>query len=300
MLALAWGGGRLWPQMAMAPSALPPSLAVHEDRRNAPLTTETPTELRLSSVGPEWKDLTPVQRDILQPLHLQWPARGGLTKRRWLLLAELYPGMSPKEQTKLHERMQSWASLSAQQRNQARLNFSNVKRLTLTELAAKWEEYQALSQAEKQRLADEARAAQQAVKATRKKRKLTRVPAAASAPAAANPPKILPPADMAPTMPRPPTTPVPADAHVVAAPVVAPSVAPAQPLPSITDAAPLPVQVPQQMYTMDLPPLPQSNPAASTATDTPHHTVVAPAPVPTSERPTPDGTHHPPALPHMP
>ena len=61
--------------MAMAPSALPPSLAVHEDRRSAPLTTETPTELRLSSVGPEWKDLTPVQRDILQPLHLQWPSR---------------------------------------------------------------------------------------------------------------------------------------------------------------------------------------------------------------------------------
>lgn len=271
LLALAWGGVRLWPQMAMAPSALPPGLAVHEDQRNIPLTTDTPSELRLSNAGPEWKDLTATQREILQPLHLQWPAMGGLTKRRWLVLAQLYPGMSEKEQGKLHERMQTWASLSAQQRNQARLNFSNVKRLTPAELAAKWAEYQALSQAEKQRLAEQARATQKAVQAKRKKRRLTRVPAAASAPTAANPPKILPPAAPLPTPPLP----LPAETNAIAAPVVTPRVAPAQALPPMTEAAPLPVQVPQQMHTMDLPPLQGNVPlvesAATTAPTPPVH-----------------------------
>lgn len=269
LLVLAWLGAQLWPQMAMAPSALPPSLAVegNESSERRALTTDTPTELRLRSAGPEWKDLSDTQRQILQPLHLQWPAMGALTKRRWLLLAERYPQMSDKEQTKLHERMQSWASLSAQQRNQARLNFSNVKRLTPAELAAKWAEYQALSQAEKQRLEEQAQAAQKAAQAARKKRRLARVPAAASAPTAANPPKILP-----------QQTP-PAPAHLpeqgaVAAPVKLPAAAPAQPLPPITEAAPQPVQVPQQMYIMDLPPLPQAGSAPHTKTP------AAPAPNP--------------------
>lgn len=253
LLALTWVGVQLWPQMAMAPSALPPSLAVDGDEgaERSPLTTDTPTELRLRNAGPEWKDLTPTQRQILQPLHLQWPAMGGLTKRRWLLLAERYPEMSEKEQAKLHERMQSWASLSAQQRNQARLNFSNVKRLTPEELAAKWAEYQALSQAEKQRLEEQARAAQKAAQAARKKRKLTRVPAAARAPSAANPPKILP------TEVMPPLQVPQLSDQAIPAPVAPPTPATAQPrpLPPVNEAAPLPVQVPQQMYIMDLPPL---------------------------------------------
>ena len=252
LLALTWVGVQLWPQMAMAPSALPPSLAVDGDEgaERSPLTTDTPTELRLRNAGPEWKDLTPTQRQILQPLHLQWPAMGGLTKRRWLLLAERYPEMSEKEQAKLHERMQSWASLSAQQRNQARLNFSNVKRLTPEELAAKWAEYQALSQAEKQRLEEQARAAQKAAQAARKKRKLTRVPAAARAPSAANPPKILP------TEVMPPLQVPQLSDQAIPAPVAPPTPATAQPrpLPPVNEAAPLPVQVPQQMYIMDLPP----------------------------------------------
>lgn len=282
LLVLAWLGAQLWPQMAMAPSALPPSLAVegNESSERRALTTDTPTELRLRSAGPEWKDLSDTQRQILQPLHLQWPAMGALTKRRWLLLAERYPQMSDKEQTKLHERMQSWASLSAQQRNQARLNFSNVKRLTPAELAAKWAEYQALSQAEKQRLEEQAQAAQKAAQAARKKRRLARVPAAASAPTAANPPKILP--------LETPLAPIPPSNHgAVAAPVKVPAAAPAQPLPPITEAAPQPVQVPQQMYIMDLPPLPQAG-------STPHaDTAAHPSPAP---NPGPAPHHAPPVL----
>ena len=77
---------------------------------------------------------------------------GALTKRRWLVLADRYPSMSEKEQAKLHERMLSWASLSAQQRNQARLNFENAKRLTPDDLLLKWQEYQALTAAEKEHL----------------------------------------------------------------------------------------------------------------------------------------------------
>lgn len=242
---LACIGVWLLPYMAMAPSAVPPALAVHEGKGSARLTTNTPNKLRLSSAGPEWQDITATQRKVLQPLHLQWPAMGALTKRRWLVLADRYPHMDEKEQTRLHERMLSWASLSAQQRNQARFNFSNVKRLTAAELLAKWQEYQALTEAEKERLKAEGIKAEKERKAKNTRRKLLR-----SKPAPRPTPQPDPPSNPAPALPTaPPATPV-TSAVTSASPVQASALAP------LIEAAPAPVQVPQQMYTMELPPLP--------------------------------------------
>ncbi len=237
---LACIGVWLLPYMAMAPSAVPPALAVHEGEGSTRLTTDTPNKLRLSSAGPEWQDITAAQRKVLEPLHLQWPAMGALTKRRWLVLADRYPHMDEKEQAKLHERMLSWATLSAQQRNQARFNFSNVKRLTVAELLAKWQEYQALTEAEKERLKAEGIKAEKERKAKNTRRKLL-----GSKPPAR--PAPLP--DPAPALPtESPATPV--TSAVTSAPPVQ-----ATALPPLIEAAPAPVQVPQQMYTMELPPL---------------------------------------------
>ena len=204
-----------------------------------------------------------------------------LTKRRWLLLADRYPTMDAQEQDKLRTRMVTWASLSAQQRNQARLNFANVKRLSPEELQAKWEEYQALSEAQRQRLAAQARKSKGAATNTRanNKRKLARVPAAASAPNAANPPKILrgspPPVAVEMPVQVPQMTP---PTHLAPLPPPGtPSHTPAAPTAPEPVAASQPVQVPQSMPSVELaplgaPPVPQPSaaptvPAPGSASD---------------------------------
>ncbi len=63
----------------------------------------------------------------------------------------------------MHSRMAEWASLSQQQRTQARMNFAESNKLVPKEKAEKtatktatWEAYQALSPEEKQKLAAKA------------------------------------------------------------------------------------------------------------------------------------------------
>ena len=52
--------------------------------------------------------------------------------------------------------MTEWATLSNQERSEARHNFAEVKRVPIDERKAKWEEYQALSEEEKRKLASRA------------------------------------------------------------------------------------------------------------------------------------------------
>ena len=90
-------------------------------------------------------------------------AQAGLTNLyqliqwRWLALAANFSNLPETEQTRFHERMTEWASLSAQQRNQARLNYAVTKRLAGDDKRAQWEAYQALSPEEREKLATGAR-----------------------------------------------------------------------------------------------------------------------------------------------
>ena len=105
---------------------------------------------------PYWSELTAEQRQALQPLASHWHALNASHKRKWLALSRNYADMSADDRTTLHSRMIEWAALSNQQRAQARLNFAEVKRVPADELKAKWEQYQALSEEEKRRLAERA------------------------------------------------------------------------------------------------------------------------------------------------
>lgn len=87
------------------------------------------------------------------PLAASWNSLAESNKRKWIAIAANYPRLAPAEQEKLHSRMAEWVSLSQQQREQARLNFAESKRLTPTQKAANWQAYQALSPEEKQKLA---------------------------------------------------------------------------------------------------------------------------------------------------
>ncbi len=165
-------------------------------------------------------------------------------KRHWLTLAASFPHLSAHEQQKLQARITDWASLSGQQRSQARLNYALTNKLSVDDKRAQWEAYLALSEEERRQLA--ARAAPRptgAATAIRpiSPRKLARVPAAAAAVNRANAPKIPAPPASHPMQALPvivaPATVLPASAAVVETqPVVVPS-AVAGPLPPLSSAS---------------------------------------------------------------
>ncbi|MEB0058496.1 DUF3106 domain-containing protein [Variovorax sp. LG9.2] len=111
---------------------------------------------------PLWSELNLSQQLALQPLAEHWDRLSLGHKRKWLAITRNYPKMTPEEQTVMHSRMSGWATLSQQQRVQARMNFAEVKQIPADERKAKWEAYQALSDEQKRELAEKA-----AVKPTR-------------------------------------------------------------------------------------------------------------------------------------
>ena len=106
---------------------------------------------------PAWTELKPEQQAALTPLQAEWPKISETQKRKWLEVSKNYNKLPPEDQTKLHSRMQEWVKLTPQQRAQARLNFSTAKTLTPEEKQKQWQAYQALSPAEKQKLAAKAK-----------------------------------------------------------------------------------------------------------------------------------------------
>jgi hypothetical protein len=194
---------------------------------------------------PLWRDLSSRQQKALQPLAPYWDEMTESHKRKWLAISRDYAKLSPAEQEVLHSRMTEWASLSNQQRAQARANFANVKQVPVDERKAKWEAYQALSAEEKSRLAARAAPAKTPGAAPTIRpvpaQKLVSVPAVG--PDAQHIPRI----QLAP----PPTAATHAQTRPVApvAPAAAPAVAaqpPAPPAPAPAPAFP-PVSAEQQV-----------------------------------------------------
>ncbi|WP_395059830.1 DUF3106 domain-containing protein [Polaromonas sp.] len=126
----------------------------------APAAAPAKTVVAQAFAGPGWNELTPAQREILNPLASAWPSLSQSHKRKWLEMTRSYGSLPADEQTKMQGRMKEWVALSPQQRIQARLNFAKTKELskelTAEEKKAKWEAYQSLSTEEKQKLADKA------------------------------------------------------------------------------------------------------------------------------------------------
>ncbi|WPH16595.1 DUF3106 domain-containing protein [Variovorax paradoxus] len=163
---------------------------------------------------PYWSELSAEQQQALRPLASHWHALNPGHKRKWLALSRNYANMSADDQTTLHSRMIEWAALSNQQRAQARLNFAEVKRVPADERKAKWEQYQALSEEEKRRLAERAPAKPRGAAIPVRPvpaQKLVTVPAVT--PAGQHTPRI---------MLAPPASPLPAAAPAAAVVVASP------------------------------------------------------------------------------
>nr|WP_228121751.1 DUF3106 domain-containing protein [Variovorax paradoxus] len=110
----------------------------------------------VATTKPLWSDLSTEQQHALKPLASHWNTLNVGQKRKWLALSRNYANMPADDQVTLHSRMIEWAALSNQQRAQARLNFAEVKRVPADERRLKWEQYQALSEEEKRKLAERA------------------------------------------------------------------------------------------------------------------------------------------------
>lgn len=119
--------------------------------------TASPNALVSTSSKPLWTELNPSQQQALKPLEQNWTTINEDQKRKWLELSKNFSALSVDDRAIMHSRMKEWVALSPQQRAAARLNFGKTQELALEltaeEKKAKWEQYQALSPEEKQRLA---------------------------------------------------------------------------------------------------------------------------------------------------
>ncbi|MBT2334622.1 DUF3106 domain-containing protein [Variovorax paradoxus] len=216
---------------------------------------------------PYWSELTAEQQQALRPLASHWHALNPGHKRKWLALSRNYANMSADDKTTLHSRMIEWAALSNQQRAQARLVFAEVKRVPADERKAKWEEYQALSEEEKRRLAERAPAKPRGAAIPVRPvpaQKLVTVPAVTSA--GQHTPRIMlaPPSSAVPAA-------APAAAIMVASPPERVPAAVSTPSSSGMTSQPIPAetQVPVPSAAAQLsPPSSASNPAGRTAEQT--------------------------------
>jgi len=132
---------------SVAVAQLNPSYAVPQ--ATTPLT-------QIVEVGPTWAELSPDQRIALAPLTATWPALSAGQKGKWIALVRKYPQMAEADKSRLSDRMVDWAALSPKDRERARLNFAETKKLDVDSRVANWESYQALPESRKQALLDAA------------------------------------------------------------------------------------------------------------------------------------------------
>jgi hypothetical protein len=109
-----------------------------------------------ASAGPTWAELSPAQQQALRPLERNWNTVDAESKRQWLSVAPRFERMSPDERARAQQRMNDWGSLSPQQRRDARAAFSGAQELSSTERRQRWDDYTALSEDQKKRLANSA------------------------------------------------------------------------------------------------------------------------------------------------
>ena len=109
------------------------------------------------NVRPAWAELTAEQQQILAPLKSDWDSLDPERRQKWIAIAKRYPRMKPLEQERVQRRMQIWASLSPEQRRQARENYKQLAKTPRPapkkNLREAWAEYQALSPRERESLA---------------------------------------------------------------------------------------------------------------------------------------------------
>lgn len=150
-----------WSQASDAASApeatasvpMPAPAPVFQPLPNTPPQLAAPTTLLPQ---PMWAALTRTQKAALAPLERDWDTLDPARKSKWLELAPRFAALPAEEQTRIHERMRAWASLSPAERQQARVGYQVAQQIKAGDRQAKWEAYQALPPEKRRELADKA------------------------------------------------------------------------------------------------------------------------------------------------
>ena len=106
-----------------------------------------------------WAALDVAQRQALAPLQRDWASLNGQQRAKWLEVASRFSQMKAEDRTRLQARMADWAHMTPLERSRARLQFQEARSLPATDRQSKWEAYQALTEAERQVLAQRAKPA---------------------------------------------------------------------------------------------------------------------------------------------
>jgi uncharacterized protein DUF3106 len=113
-----------------------------------------------ANLRPMWAELNAEQQKILAPLKADWDSLEPERRRKWIGIAKRYPAMKVAEQERVQRRMQTWATLTPEQRRHARETYKQIvkappeKRAKLRE---QWAEYQALPEREREAVRPEPR-----------------------------------------------------------------------------------------------------------------------------------------------
>lgn len=129
------------------PVASPPSGAPPAAMRTPSLIPEVPDQ----AVG--WHRLDEMQRIALAPFAAQWDRFSPAQQRKWLAIASVYPRMSLEAQQRLHARMVRWTQMTPDERRIARENYEMSRVLPPNARQQAWRAYQALPDAQKEKLA---------------------------------------------------------------------------------------------------------------------------------------------------
>lgn len=116
--------------------------------------------------GPAWPALSAQQRSVLAPLQRDWHTIDAARKAKWLEVAARFPSMPAEERQRVQERMADWARMTPAERGRARLTFQESKQFTREQKQERWEAYQALPDEQRRALAERAKPAVDARKAT--------------------------------------------------------------------------------------------------------------------------------------
>lgn len=132
---------------ATGPVALSPALAPAPKANAAPTVSGKIT----------WAQLSSEQKSALAPLAKEWDQMDALRQKKWLGVANKYANMKPEEQQRVQERVQTWVKMTPEQRMAVRENFANTSKKSPEQKSAQWQQYQQLSESEKQKFANEAK-----------------------------------------------------------------------------------------------------------------------------------------------
>ena len=145
-----------------------------------PPSSVAPVAAAKVEVRPTWSELTEAQRIALAPLQSEWSTIDTFRKKKWLQISSRFATMKPDEQQRLQEKMRSWAKLSPDERRRAREVYSRTKSLDAEQKSAEWQQYQQLSDSEKNQLSKDIAA----------KKHVANLPTASKTPLI-KPPKVL-------------------------------------------------------------------------------------------------------------